>query len=65
MFRLSRFFHLLLDDFRIELARELRQSIGEREQATKRNRDREGARKKVVERLQKEFGKARPTGKDI
>lgn len=51
--------------FRIELARELRQSIGEREQATKRNRDREGARKKVVERLQKEFGKARPTGKDI
>ncbi|MEZ4790746.1 MAG: HNH endonuclease domain-containing protein [Flavobacteriales bacterium] len=51
--------------FRIELARELRQSIGEREQATKRNRDREGARKKVVERLQKEFGKARATGKDI
>jgi len=51
--------------FRIELARELRQSIGEREDATKRNRDREAARKKVVERLQKEFSKARPTGKDI
>ncbi len=51
--------------FRIELARELRQSIGEREKATANNRSRETARKKVVDRLQKEFGKARPTGKDI
>lgn len=51
--------------FRIELARELRQSIDERQRTDKRNRDRERDRKKVVERLMKEHGKARPTGKDI
>lgn len=51
--------------FRIELARELRQSIDERQRTDKRIRDRERERKKVVERLMKEHGKARPTGKDI
>ncbi|MBV6405307.1 MAG: CRISPR-associated endonuclease Cas9 [Flavobacteriales bacterium] len=51
--------------FRIELARELRQSIDERKRTDERNRSRERDRKKVVERLEKEFGKARPTGKDI
>lgn len=51
--------------FRIELARELRQSIDERKRTDERNRSRERDRKKVVERLMKEHGMDRPTGKDI
>ena len=51
--------------FRIELARELRQSIDERKRTDDRNRSRERDRKKVVDRLMKDHGKARPTGKDI
>lgn len=53
------------DSFRIELARELRQNQQQRENTYKRIGDRERKRKAVVERLHKEFGKARPTGKDI
>lgn len=53
------------DSFRIELARELRQNQQQRENAYKRMGDRERKRKSVVERLHKEFGKARPTSKDI
>lgn len=53
------------DSFRIELARELRQNQQQRESAYKRIGDRERKRKAVVERLQKEFSKARPTSKDI
>jgi 5-methylcytosine-specific restriction endonuclease McrA len=53
------------DSFRIELARELRQNQQQRENTYKRNGDRERKRKAVVDRLNKEFGKARPTNKDI
>lgn len=53
------------DSFRIELARELRQNQQQRESAYKRIGDRERKRKAVAERLNKEFGKARPTNKDI
>jgi CRISPR/Cas system Type II protein with McrA/HNH and RuvC-like nuclease domain len=53
------------DSFRIELARALRQNQQERESTYKRNGERERKRKAVVDRLHKEFGKAKPSNKDI
>ncbi len=50
---------------RVELARELRQNMQERERTFDNNKKRDRARKDVVETLTKEFGRPKPSRKDI
>ncbi len=50
---------------RVELARELRQNQKERERTFDNNKKRDKERKSVVETLTKEFGRPKPSRKDI
>ena len=49
------------DEIRVELARELKQNIDERNRTYKNNNDREKEHKKIIDRLQNEYGIKRIT----